>query len=69
LEPAIPHCELEKHVQEQVADAAVYANFLVSRSAYADTESRAASLFGNPCTALGTRGVKSLLSEGDYTSG
>jgi hypothetical protein len=52
-----------------VADAAVYANFLVSRSAYADTESRAASLFGNPCTALGTRGVKSLLSEGDYTSG
>jgi hypothetical protein len=45
LEPAIPHCEPEKYVQEQVADAAVYANFLVSRSAYADTESRVASLF------------------------
>jgi hypothetical protein len=44
LEPAIPHCEPEKYVQEQVADAAVYANFLVSRSAYADTESRVASL-------------------------
>jgi len=42
---AIPHCEPEKYVQEQVADAAVYANFLVSRSAYADTESRVASLF------------------------
>jgi hypothetical protein len=28
-----------------VTDAAVYANFLVSRSAYADTESRVASLF------------------------
>jgi hypothetical protein len=45
LEPAIPHCEPEKYVQEQVADSAVYANFLVSRSAYADTESRVASPF------------------------
>jgi hypothetical protein len=37
--------ELDDYVQEQVADDAVYANFVVSRRSYADTESRVESLF------------------------